>query len=597
MIGSVLDKYEVLEKVGEGGMATVYRGRHATLNRTVAIKVLHPHLSSSTRNRKRFAREARAIEHLRHPNVLEIYDYSGVDAGDCYIVTEFVTGETLSALLWRRGRLPSEVAALIALDLALALAYAHRESILHRDLKPDNVMIRTDGTVKLMDFGIARFLDESQVTMTGALVGSPAYMSPEQARQGKLDRRSDLFSLGTLLFQSATGQLPFSGGNPSLILRNIVEGNRPTVAELAPAISPALGDVIERLMASQPEARFDSAEAVALAVEGVLAESGIDRNLPEWSVASYLSAPEAWEQQLEAHLRIFLLARGKGLLEAGDHLAALRLFNRLLSMDSENPEVLALVSQLHGAARPKRRVGVLLGATTLGVLACALIAAYAIAPSQRPVAVSLPTPPTHEGVAKVAALAPPRPVPLDAPAPAGVEATPPTPPLILPRPVPRPVGLPPTPEVLTAPAPAPALYGTVVIVTNGLVADVYSGSRKVGQTGREIELTQGTYSLRIESEGFEPVETTVTITPTERITPQVSLRPKPRFLILRGFSDLCLVDLNGAAQGTVSRLGARVEVKRPDDAVDLVVTCDRVPKRFAFSRGSLYLGDKTVFNK
>src|SRR5689334_15311809 len=126
-------------------MATVYRGRHTTLDRDVAIKVLHPHLSSSARNRKRFAREARAIEHLRHPNILEIFDYSGLDAEECYIVTEFVQGETLSGLLWRRGRLPSEIAAIIGRDLALALASAHREGILHRDLKPDNVMLRGDG--------------------------------------------------------------------------------------------------------------------------------------------------------------------------------------------------------------------------------------------------------------------------------------------------------------------------------------------------------------------------------------------------------------------------------------------------------------------
>ena len=121
MIGTVLDKYEILQKVGEGGMATVYRGRHLTLGRDVAIKVLHPHLSASPRNRQRFAREARAIEHLDHDNILKIYDYSGTDTEDCFIVTEFVDGVTLQRLIVDRGRLPSEVTALIGIELAAAL--------------------------------------------------------------------------------------------------------------------------------------------------------------------------------------------------------------------------------------------------------------------------------------------------------------------------------------------------------------------------------------------------------------------------------------------------------------------------------------------
>ncbi|HCH66108.1 MAG TPA: serine/threonine protein kinase, partial [Deltaproteobacteria bacterium] len=168
----MLDKYEVLRQVGEGGMATVYLGRHTTLGREVAIKVLHPHLSASERNRVRFAREARAIEHLDHEHVLRIYDYSGTETQDCYIVTEFVDGVTLQQLIAQTRRIPGEVVTLIALELADALGYAHDLSIIHRDLKPENVMVRRDGVVKLMDFGIARFLDEVNLTVTGALVGT-----------------------------------------------------------------------------------------------------------------------------------------------------------------------------------------------------------------------------------------------------------------------------------------------------------------------------------------------------------------------------------------------------------------------------------------
>ena len=150
---------------------------------------------------------------------------------------------------------------MIGLDLALALAYAHELGVLHRDMKPDNVMLRTDGRIKLMDFGIARFLDESHVTMTGALVGSPAFMSPEQAKEGRLDQRSDLFALGGVLYQLVTGRLPFSGGNASLILKNVIEGNRLQAIELAPTISARLADTIERLMATEPSERFPDAGA------------------------------------------------------------------------------------------------------------------------------------------------------------------------------------------------------------------------------------------------------------------------------------------------------------------------------------------------
>ena len=208
MIGTIIDKYEVLQKIGEGGMATVYRGRHLTLGRDVAIKVLHPHLSSSPRNRRRFAREARAIEHLNHPHILQIFDYSGVDTDDCYIVTEFVEGATLKQLLEERGRLDSETVILLGIRLTEALAYAHREGIVHRDLKLENVMLRRDGTLKLMDFGIARFMEDAQVTIAGALVGSPAYMSPEQARGDieNIDARSDVWSMGAVLYEILAGK-------------------------------------------------------------------------------------------------------------------------------------------------------------------------------------------------------------------------------------------------------------------------------------------------------------------------------------------------------------------------------------------------------
>jgi serine/threonine protein kinase len=347
LVGTQLDKYELLQKIGEGGMATVYRGRHTTLDREVAIKILHPHISASPRNRKRFAREARAIEHLDHANILKIYDYSGVDASNCYIVTEFVEGQTIQELLDSRGLLPSEVVAMIGVDLLEALEYAHRAGIIHRDLKAENVMIRADGGVKLMDFGIARFLDESTVTMTGALVGSPAYMSPEQALERPVDARSDLFSLGTLLFHMITGRLPFTGTNPSVILRNIIEGNRAEVLEIQPGVSPRLAGVVERLLQVDVESRYESAAQVREALAELLEEAGLVPRTREWDVQAFLADPDAYEFRLRVHLDRVLLERGRLALNEGDHLGAQRLFNRLLAFDPNHPQVLELLSNLH----------------------------------------------------------------------------------------------------------------------------------------------------------------------------------------------------------------------------------------------------------
>ncbi|HHO53653.1 MAG TPA: serine/threonine protein kinase, partial [Deltaproteobacteria bacterium] len=406
MIGTTLDKYEVLQKVGEGGMATVYRGRHSTLDRDVAIKVLHPHLSSSARNRMRFAREARAVERLRHDNILEIFDYSGDEANDCYIVTEFVEGETLTSLLHRCGRLPSEVVAIIGIHVARALAFAHTKGILHRDLKTDNIMVRVDGTVKLMDFGIARFLDESHVTMTGALVGSPAFMSPEQAVEAELDLRSDLFALGTVLFYLVTGHLPFSGSNPSLILKNVIEGNRPNVSDLTPTMSASLADVIERLMATSPDDRYVTASDVERHLSACLVEARIEPSDPSWRLQAFLDEPEAYEARLEAHLREVLVAEGTRLLEEGDHLAALRLFNRLLSMDEDNVEVLSLVQNLHGdPVQPSRR-GAWIAAAALLVSSVALLGLWMI--SQRPVEPLEPVEPSELPLPSLAPLEPPQ---------------------------------------------------------------------------------------------------------------------------------------------------------------------------------------------
>ncbi|MEZ4319701.1 MAG: serine/threonine-protein kinase [Myxococcota bacterium] len=599
MIGSTVDKYQVLQKVGEGGMATVYRGRHMTLDRDVAIKVLHPHLSSSTRNRKRFAREARAIEHLRHENILEIFDYSGIDSGDCYIITEFVEGQTLTALVEDRGRLPSELVALIGIRLCRALGYAHESGILHRDMKPDNVMVRLDGTVKLMDFGIARFLDESQVTLTGALVGSPAFMSPEQAVEAPLDTRSDLFSLGTVLFYLVTGHLPFGGSNPSLILKNVIEGNRPNVAELAPEISPTLADVIERLMSTSPEGRFNTATEVVEALVVVLSEVSIEPDDPEWCVANYLRDPDAFEQRLLRHVSDVVLTTGKRRLEDGDALGALRQFNRLLALDEGNEEVLELVASLHvEPERPRRQVGFGLGIAGAVLVVCAL-ALWFVRPTLAtdptppgPIPGDDPTeavvtPPEPEVVPDSPVPDPPvEPEPTSAPVPdePAVDPEPrvpepvvsePAPARPAPRPTPAPteprrppvLESPPLPGLRVTETPAevvPSGPATLRVVSN-MAADIYQQGRKLGSTRMPLELQPGAYVLEIRSDVVKPYELRVELGPGESLERNVNLEARPAEVRFASrFSEECSVTLDGMPAGTVGSLGRKLDVPRPN---------------------------------
>jgi eukaryotic-like serine/threonine-protein kinase len=568
LIGSVLDKYELLQKIGEGGMATVYRGRHTTLGRDVAIKVLHPHLSRSQRNRRRFAREARAIENLDHDNILKIFDYSGTEAEDCYIVTEFVDGATLQLFVSERGRIPSEVTAIIGARLAEALGYAHTLGIIHRDLKPENVMIRRDGAVKLMDFGIARFLDEVNLTVTGALVGSPAYMSPEQAMERVLDPRSDLFSIGTLLYHLLTGQLPFSGSNPSIILRNIIEGKRPEITELAPDISGTLADTVERLLQTSPDDRPIDCNAVSHSLLQSLAEVHIDPDEPKWQLRSWLEDPDAYEERLNAHLGRVLLDEGQARLDEGDHLGALRLFNRLLSIDEDNEEVMALVQGMHVPSSSVERRPLRIAGGLVGIVAAALFT-WVLWPS--------PPPPAPKAPLVVA----PETVPLEVPyvMPEVVAAAP----VVLPTP---PVASPPLatrgskagsrrgsvgkasprarilPESELRAPPTPATGKVVVAVEGGSWGDILIDGKPSGRTGRgAIDVLPGKHRLQVRNTAAMPHFEDFEVAAGERKEIVVSaLIPKRVVRFLDALDRDCVVVLDGQAAGRIGELGGRLDV-------------------------------------
>jgi serine/threonine protein kinase len=245
--------YRVLKAIGRGGMATVYRGIHESLQREVAIKELQGPVQDKE-SASRFRREAMALAGFRHQNIVTLYDL--IDKEDVpYMILELVNGVTLTELI-KEGPLPSEVSAVITAKIASALEHAHREHITHRDIKPSNVMIGFDGEVKLMDFGIAKDEDLASLTRKGLAIGTPAYMSPEQVSAGNLDHRTDLYSLGVLLYECLCGKRPFHGRDVPELFLKIRAGKFTTLKQHNDAVPFALATVVKRAMRTKPEERF-----------------------------------------------------------------------------------------------------------------------------------------------------------------------------------------------------------------------------------------------------------------------------------------------------------------------------------------------------
>jgi serine/threonine-protein kinase len=378
-VGQVLDKYELLERVGQGGMAVVYRGIDRTLKRVVAVKVLHKHLSDYQEARDRFEREAQAVAKLRHENILEIFDYSGASAaeelGSSYIVTEFIDGHTLKQVITDRPITFPEIGAMVVLQVARALAHAHHVGILHRDVKPENIMVRSDGIVKLMDFGISHMVDLERLTVTGQLLGSPAYMAPEHVEGRQLDFRTDVFAVGIVLYQLTVGKLPFEGKNPHEVLKRIAECKFVDPRQANPQVGNRLGRIILRAMAAMPDQRYPAIGEMVVALEGYLEESGIPSDKVAGELARYFKAPAAYEQALETRLVETLTQRGQTLLREDNRAAALDVFDRVLTIEPGNERVIAI---LDGINRRRRMRGL-----AAGVLAAAAIVGGAVAIERR----------------------------------------------------------------------------------------------------------------------------------------------------------------------------------------------------------------------
>ncbi len=255
-IGDTISRYRVLEEIGRGGMGVVYKAQDTKLERTVALKVLNPEAVEDEQNLKRFVREAKTASSLNHPNITTIYEFDEVE-GIHFISMEYISGETLSEML-KKGPLLIKDTLNFACQIGDGLSNAHRNNVIHRDIKPGNIKVNDEGIVKIMDFGIAKIMDRHTINRTKGTLGTLAYMSPEQASQGEIDHRSDIFSFGIVLYEMVTGKIPFTGEYELAILYSIINETPVPITEINPDAPTGLKQIVCKALEKQKQNRYQN---------------------------------------------------------------------------------------------------------------------------------------------------------------------------------------------------------------------------------------------------------------------------------------------------------------------------------------------------
>ncbi|MGB0386277.1 MAG: serine/threonine-protein kinase [Ardenticatenaceae bacterium] len=268
LTGRKLGKYQIVKRLGRGGMAMVYEGYQPDLERHVAIKVLHKHLAADPDFVERFRREARAMGQLQHRNLVRLIDFD-IDNDQYYMVMEFIEGGTLGDYLKKKAPLPAEEALYIMGQLTDALGYAHDRGMIHRDIKPANIMFMAENGshAVLMDFGLARILGEDGMTVTGQMIGTPAYMSLEAVQGDKVDKRTDIYSLGVVLYEMLTGRTPYIANTPYKMILKQLHDPLPPPRQVYPALPEAVEQVVLKALAKEPNERYQSAQQFYQAIE------------------------------------------------------------------------------------------------------------------------------------------------------------------------------------------------------------------------------------------------------------------------------------------------------------------------------------------
>ncbi len=485
-----LDKYELIEEIGHGGMATVYRARDTRLGREVAVKLIHRHLRENAEVGTRFVAEARAAAKLRHPGIVDVFDVSDEDDPERYLVVELIRGTTLRKVLQQHRDMPAEVGAAIVIQLCDAVEHAHASSIIHRDIKPENVLVErpqdrvgceggarpavNDGgsgssrdggnsvVIKITDFGIAKVLDAQGVTSTGQVLGSPAHMAPEQIEGGDVDARTDVFALGVLMYECLVGHLPFEGKNPAQVLRRVLDGTYPAADRERGSVGGRWARILAGALAHDPAGRTASPGELRTRIRAELEALGISD--PRAEVSAYFVDPAGYTAASVARLVPRLTARGEAARKAGDVWGAAADWNRALALAPDDLTLLKRMTSLTSSAQRRqlvrRAAAILAGSAVLGV------GAYGVARAVKGREAGV-TPNGGTGSVAVGSTAPPR----DGP------------PSIAPEPRSRPDGLATAPSDPTVRAPrvpaTPVANLPVLAPTPGPPAPATGGVREV----------------------------------------------------------------------------------------------------------------------
>jgi tRNA A-37 threonylcarbamoyl transferase component Bud32 len=470
-------------------MATVYRARDRRLGREVAVKIIHRHLRENREVALRFDSEARAVAKLKHPNIVEVYDVSDPDEDERYLVVELVPGTTLRKLLTTETRLPVEVAAALGVELAEALEHAHSLGVVHRDVKPENVLIRAMederdlAPVKITDFGIAKLLDAQGVTSTGQVLGSPAHMAPEQIEGGDVTGRADVFGLGVLLYEAMVGRLPFDGKNPAQVLRRVLDGTFTPADRAEPTVGVAYAAILARALAHLTQNRYASAAELALELRAELLGFGIEH--PAREIQAFLSDPAHYRREHEAKVVARLREQARALRESRDIPGAAACYNRALAYRPDDAELIGAASTLSRSAKTRRiaerAVGTLVG---IAAVAGVVVAVARLSQRQPPHPAEIKKPDASAAVPVAAtALAKDR-------ASAEAVAQGPAPPV---RRAPRSIPRQPPPEA--APSIADGVGRVRVVLAGPASATVRIDGAEVPWFGKVHELTPGEHSF------------------------------------------------------------------------------------------------------